>query len=228
MLKAGKAELKKVTQAQIGFGDSHNNSPHDINNHFHEIDIIGNPAISLMGQYNVLLPSSAAPFVPYYSSLLDAYAWRFIGLEKYLPGTYIKGLHEVGMMFLHDWGPVYPRNGMVNQPADAKAAAVIAQRASDIVTKLAQPHLYQPLLNSCGDHCEIDPVQENDPHTQYQMIYPTVQKSCLVFGHSDAMSLSPWGSEAAKKGDHRYIWVLWRHYHGCIQGGGKFIGSINF
>ena len=227
--EAGKIQIKQTTHFDLGSGHEHNNSQRDINNRFHEVDLIGNPALTLLSGYGLFLQSAAIPFNPYYSSLLDAYAWRYPALERFYPGSLIPGLHDVGEVLLHDWGPVYPRNGYVNQPDDAKAAAVNALRAALIVTKSDQPHVYQPLSDDCGDHCSIEPVKENNKNAQFQMIYPKLETTCTVFGQSDLGQLRPWQTDAATQGHNRYIWLLWRHYHGCIPDpDGKYLGSINF
>ncbi len=227
--QAGKVQMKQLVHFNMGSGNEHDNSHRDLNNKFHEVDIIGNPALSLLSGYKLILPSSATPYAPYYSSLMDAYAWRFPVLEKFYPGSIIPGIHEVGTLVLHDWGPVYPRNGYVNQPDDAKAAAVDALRASTIITALGQPHVYRPLSNTCGEHCSAYPVKENSKEAQYQMIYPKAEDQCTIFGGSDITSLRPWETDASSKGHDRYVWVLWRHYHGCIPNhGATYLGSINF
>jgi integrating conjugative element protein (TIGR03756 family) len=229
--KAGQAEMKHFTHFNLGSGgDENDNSHRDINNKFHEVDIIGNPALLILNSYTgFLLPSTAKPFVPYYSSLMDAYAWRFPALERFYPGSIIPGLDEVGTFILHDWGPVYPRNGYVNQPDDAKAGAVDALRASTIITALGQPHLYMPLSSNCGDHCKAYPVKQNSKNSQFQMIYPKEENQCTVFGGSDIGNLTPWEADASVKGHDRYVWILWRHYHGCIpKQGAKYLGSVDF
>ena len=228
--QTGQAEIKNMTHFNMGYGDSHDNSGLDVNNRFHEVDIIGNPALLVFKHIGgaVMLPSTARPYFPYYLSLLDAYTWRFPGVERLYPGALIPGLHDVGTIIIHDWGPVFPRNGYVNQPDDAKAGAVNAQRAADIITQDGQPHLYKELSNSCGVHCKAAPVAENSKQVEFQMIYPKVETSCMIFGKSDAGSAQPWGMDAAQAGNNRYVWVMWRHYHGCIQGHGKFIGSIDW
>lgn len=226
--KLGEVQLHHYTGVDLGYGHQSQNSQRDIDNHFHEVDIIGNPALIFLNRLGIILTSAATPFAYYYSSLADAYAWRFPLLEKLYPGSLVPGLHEVGTLLLHDWGPVYPRNGFVTQPDDAKAAAVIAHRAADIVTHFGQPHLYYSLSNSCGDHCDIQYFKENNDDAQFQMVYPIEEHECMVFGNSDITSPQPWGTEAAQKGDGRYVWILWRHYHGCVQGDGDYIGSIDF
>ena len=228
--KAGQAEMSHFTHFNLGAGGDENDDSHkDINNKFHEVDIIGNPALIVLNGINILMPSTAKPFVPYYSSLADAYAWRFPALERFYPGSIIPGLDDVGTIILHDWGSVYPRNGYVNQPDDAKAGAVAAVRASTIITGIGQPHVYMPLSNNCGDHCRAYPIKANSADTQFQMIYPKEKNQCIVFGGSDITSLTPWEADAAVDGHHRYVWILWRHYHGCIpKPGATYLGSVNF
>ena len=224
---AGQAQMKASTGNNLSDGASHDNASTDMNNRFHEVDIIGNPALLLLNTLPFMLTSIANPYEPYYSSLLDAYAWRFPALERFYPGSLIPGIHEVGTLILHDWGPVYPRNGYVNQPDDAKAAAVDTLRASTIITSVGAPHVYNPLLNNCGKHCTANLVSENSPLTQYQMIYPIAEKQCTVFGASDVTSLQPWETAASMAGNDRYVWVMWRHYSGCIQDhGATYLGSI--
>lgn len=187
--QAGKAQISHFAHFKLGSGDEHDNSHRDINNKFHEVDIMGNPALFLLSGYDVMLPSAVMPYTPYYSSLMDAYAWRY----------------------------------------DAKAAAVDALRVSTIITTLGQPHLYMPLSNACGSHCSVYPVKENSKNAQYQMIYPKVENQCTVFGGSDITSVTLWETNASSKGHDRYVWILWRHYHGCVQDhGAKYLGSINF
>jgi integrating conjugative element protein (TIGR03756 family) len=160
---------------------------------------------------------------------MDAYAWRFPGLERYYPGSLVPGLHDIGTPVINDWGPLYPRNGFVDQPDDAKAAAVDALRASSIVTQMGQAHVYWPLSNSCGDHCSILPVKENSTNAEYQMIYPKVETHCVVFGKAHHFTGKPWESDARQAGKDRYVWVLWRHYQGCIPDhSGIYLGSMNF
>src|SRR3990167_883123 len=43
--QVGQAVIKKVAHFNMGYGESHENSTQDINNRFHEVDIIGNPAL---------------------------------------------------------------------------------------------------------------------------------------------------------------------------------------
>ncbi len=60
------------------------------------------------------------------------------------------------------------------------------------------------------------------------MVYPDAENMCEPFGENDLKNLTPWHSNASQKGKGNYTWVLWRHYKGCIEGEGKYSGSINF
>ncbi len=61
-------------------------------------------------------------------------------------------MREIGTRTgLNLWGNVYPRGGFLHHVDDYKAAAVVAQRAGDIVTRRGQIHVYQPLLASASD-----------------------------------------------------------------------------
>lgn len=228
--RAGQIEMRHLIGFNLGAGgDEPDQTRRDINNKFHEVDIIGNPALAVIDHEPGMLPSTAIPFMPYYSSLLDAYAWRFPGLERFYPGSLIPGLDDVGVMVLHDWAQLYPRNGYVNQPDDAKAGAVDAIRAATIITALGQPHLYAPLSNHCGSHCKAYPAKANSKNTEFQMIYPDIQTQCMVFGGSDFTNPRSWETKASIKGHDRYIWVLWRRYHGCLPDpGAKYLSSVNF
>jgi integrating conjugative element protein (TIGR03756 family) len=158
--------------------------------------------------------------------LLDAYAWRTPAIEMAMfPQNLIPGIHIVGSLF-DNWGSVYPRTGFIQQPADAKAAAVIAERAADIATQANQPHVYNTLPSgSCGHDCTVNSAQENNSNTQWQMVYPIEETTCSSFGQNDLASPTPWGSDAAQQGNGNYTWILWRQYQGCIQVDGKFLGS---
>jgi len=114
--------------------------------------------------------------------MLDSAAWRgFPQLkttqikEAYTMVADIK--HHVGTG-LNYWGGIYPHEGKVTTSNDAKAVAVIAQRAGDMITSTGMiplsGHIYQSLSNQCGQECKAAPVQENSPDTEFQMVYPVV------------------------------------------------------
>lgn len=226
---AGDAELKRKVGFELGVGNESSGSTHDQNTHFKEVDIIGNPAIVFFTKHSkVFLPSEAQPFVPYYLSLADAYLWRSPLVEAGLyPQFLVPGVHIVGSL-IDNWGSIYPRTGFIEQPADGKAAAVIAQRAASIATH-ASLHIYKTLASgACGEHCKVDPANENDKNTKWQMIYPSSENTCMMFGQNDLDQPHSWGNDLAEKGNGNYVWILWRRYRGCVPGDGKYVGQIDF
>jgi len=61
------------------------------------------------------------------------------------PASLIPGLRELGQFPFYTWGNVFPRTGWSTQSSEPKAAALVAQRAGDIVTRHGQPHVYWPV-----------------------------------------------------------------------------------
>lgn len=229
---AGNAQNKAVTGFSLGGGQTSRGDQHNNDTHLKEVDVIGNPIVNSVFGNATFLPSQANPYFPYYESLLDAMAWRYPLLEMILePQGDVPGLHEIGKWPLSSWGPVYPRTGFSAHPNDAKDAAITAFRASHIVTRIGQPHLYKPISadpTSCGAGCVTQSVVENDDRTQWQMLSPLTSNTCEMFGQNDSTQLREWGSQAAMLSGGAYVFNLWRLYQGCIPGAGNYIGSINF
>ncbi len=101
-------------------------------------------------------PGATVPLVPYFLSTLDAIGWRHGIPEQVYPEALVPGLREVGGIFSGDmWGNLYPRSGFLHQTDDYKTAAVIAQRAGDITTRIGQLHVYLPMRAALKDarHC---------------------------------------------------------------------------
>lgn len=117
---------------------------------FREADLIGHPLGPLPAIPGLACPAPIVPFLPYYVSAVDGLGWRVPELEWLLyPSSLIPGLREIGHWPMNTWGPVHPRTGYLLTPDPAKAGAVAAQRAGDIVTRSGQfPHIYLPLPGS--------------------------------------------------------------------------------
>jgi len=80
--------------------------------------------------------------MPYLLSTLDTLAWRYNLPEMVYPEALILGMRKIGgRLSMNLWGSVYPRGGFLHQVDDHKAAAVIAQRAGNIVTRRGQVFL---------------------------------------------------------------------------------------
>jgi hypothetical protein len=124
---------------------------------------------------------------------------------------------------LVNWGSAVPFEGKIQTSNDAKAAAVIAQRASNLITTSGNNrwgHIFHPLSTRCGSACTAATIQENNPDTEFQMIYPRAENTCQVFGQTIAF-----GEEAEMKTKGAYLWVLWRKYEGCVEGVGTYVGK---
>ena len=201
---------------------------------FRETDAIGHPLSSLSGTAagsGYLCQSQTTSFFPYFQSGIDALSWRQEVSEIFYPASFIPGLRELGTWPLQTWGGVYPRTGWTTQAEEPKAAAINAQRAGNIVTRTAQPHIYIPITSSSSSSQQVwppGPLIENDHRTgTWQMLVPRSESSCAVFGLDDRLSLVGWGGgRVDSEGD--YVWNLWRPYKCCNRNGTWFLGSIDW
>lgn len=224
--KAGQAAEQQIVSSlshdDAGSGQHSYGDIHEQNTFFKQADVVGNPGLVTMNQPE-LLSSTASPLTPYYQSMLDAAMWR--GFPNVPPVLAEEGYAIVADVTRHvgtlpiNWGGIYPHEGKVATTNDAKAAAVIAQRAGDLITSTAIPgHIYQPLSNQCGVHCEAAPIKENSDKTQFQMISPIQENTCDYFGKT-----LTYGEDAEKQTNGAYAWIIWRYYRGCRQGAGTFV-----
>lgn len=197
---------------------------------FKSSDAIGHPSASVTMAYRC--ESQATSYNPYFVSGTDSIAWRLGIPETAYPDALIPGRREIGNFPSNTWGSVYPRSGFINQSSDAKAAAVVAQRVGDIVTRSGQPHVYQSLTGSVGgSSMRVWPPEALEENTNkggsWQMLAPEVSNSCEVFGENDTASVAGWdGGKQAESGN--YAWTLWRPYQCCKREGQYFLYSVNF
>jgi len=212
--------------AQAG-GDGTTNEEHENNMaRFKNADVIGHPGLvafnEFLSGFGYSCSGAGIPLMPYLVSTLDTVAWRYNIPEMVYPEALIPGLRDIGStLTLNQWGSVYPRGGFLHQADDYKTAAVVAQRAGDIVTRSLQPHVYLPLLatRSAG-YWPAGALIENAPSTgKWQELTPTPSMSCNVFPMTVA------GREALDGG---YAWALWRPYSCCQRRGQIFLFSIDF
>lgn len=191
---------------------------------FKYADALGHPATLLIGGSipGYSCESAATPLKPYFLSTLDSLAWRTGMPESLYPEAMIPGRRELGNQRNADmWGNIYPRSGFVSQTDDDKAAALVAQRVADIITRTGEPHVYQSLKGRKKDgYWPPDAVEENTGtrNHKWQRLTPSVSSSCAVF---------PDGSHAAPE-DGNAAFALWRPYSCCKKRGQKFLGSTNF
>lgn len=224
--KAGEQSQQMIvnglTGLKVGGGRHAITEPTEQAVFFKEVEILGNPGLSILPP-QTLLTSTAVPLKPYYQSLLDSASWRGLPQAKipFLEEAYALTTifnHHIGKLPV-DWGTIFPREGHVVSSNDAKAAAVLAQRAADLLTtSLAFGHIFQPLAIYCGIECQAAMIHENSEKIKFQMIYPIEEEVAAVFGKTIS-----YGEKAETKTNGAYVWILWRHYEGCIQSEGKFI-----
>jgi integrating conjugative element protein (TIGR03756 family) len=193
---------------------------------FKNADVIGHPGGAVFSQFarqsGYACPGGGTMLAPYFLSALDSIAWRQNIPEMVYPEALTPGLREIGSRTsVNLWGAVYPRGGFLHGVDDYKSAAVVAQRAGDIVTRRGQIHVYQPLLAKRRDgYWPAGPLKESDPSTgKWQELTPTPSQRCAVFPNDLTHSHSP-------KGD--YAWALWRPYSCCQRRGQTFLGSTDF
>ncbi|PHM37799.1 integrating conjugative element protein [Xenorhabdus mauleonii] len=190
---------------------------------FKYADAIGHPATTLIGGQipGYSCKSAATPLMPYFLSTLDTVAWRSGLPESFYPEALIPGQRELGSQMRGNmWGNLYPRAGFVTQADEDKAAAVVAQRVADIITRTGQPHVYQPLTGQRRDgYWPPPPVTENTgtKNHQWQRLSPQLSQSCAVF---------PDGTHsAAMNGNQAY--ALWQPYSCCKRRGQRFLSSTD-
>ncbi|SFQ19334.1 TIGR03756 family integrating conjugative element protein [Pseudomonas borbori] len=191
---------------------------------FKNVDGIGHPggwaATQLAAQSGYACASGATAFMPYYLSTLDTVAWRHGIPESVYPEAVTPGLREIGSQAARNmWGNLYPRQGFLVQSDDFKAAAVMAQRAGDVITRNGQPHVYWPLTPAPRDgYWPPGPIVENDGSThKWQLLHPQRQNTCAIFP-----------SNTVQSADGGYTWSLWRPYSCCKREGQTFLFSLDF
>lgn len=222
---AEKSIVSSLAKAPAGGGQHSFQTPLEQNTFFKEVDVIGNPALAALPTDPVLLSSVATPLKPYFQSMLDSMLWRGFPPEAEPEQAYAIGASIARYIGNSGgavtWGSAVPTEGKVATSNDAKAAAVIAQRAGNLLTAThSWGHVYQSLATSCGTECTAATLQENNNQTQFQRIYPDTQTSCSVFGQT-----TTYGEDIETQAQGAYVWVLWRKYSGCIPGNGVYIGK---
>ncbi|MFF0977557.1 TraU family protein, partial [Proteus mirabilis] len=115
----------------------------------------------------------------------DSVSWRLGVPEMAYPEALIPGKREIGAQSRGAmWGNLYPRSGFVTQQDGGKAAAVVAQRVADIITRTGQVHTYVPLKGHRRDgYWPPEAVTENTgtKNHQWQRLSPGLKNSCGVF-----------------------------------------------
>lgn len=186
------------------------------------------------GGTDYLCPPSIAGFGLAFQSDLDTWFWRgMVPLESVYPEPWLPGMREIGSGALQTWGSVWPRQGTIFQPHPLKAAAVAAQRAGDIISYKAQPHIYTPLQLDTDKNYKFfgfQGIREHDKkHTLWQRVFPKPQKTCAVFGDDDSSVFPAGFGDGHNLGSRGSVWTAWRRQDCCIKpnsGVGFFLFSM--
>lgn len=218
--------LSAATSTSKGGGSGTTNSAHENNlAAFKNVDVIGHPGIIAFNAFasgsGYACSGAGTPYVPNMLSTLDYVAWRYGVPESVFPQSVTPGVREIGSRStLNLWGNVYPRSGFLHQADDYKAAAVMAQRAGDVVTRNGQVHVYQPLIAMPQPgYWPAGELRETEIRTgKWQQLAPITSPTCSVF---------PDASPALQATDGGYAWALWRPYSCCKREGQTFLRSTD-
>lgn len=213
-----------------------------------ESSVIGSPGLipvsEFLGSMEYFCKSGVTPFMPYYSSGIDQFSWKYPYADFLHPGTFIPGMNEVGermdgesrnFLATGRFGNVYPRIGALVQTDDYRAAMVMAQRTADIVTDPYATHLYSYLGKrpNQGGQGQWPPgkIEEwTSKEGKWQMLTPYMDTTCHIFGEpSTRQSLSgaddPYSHRRSDVG--AYSLHLWRATSCCARKGQTLIAVID-
>lgn len=230
---------------------------------YNEANVVGSPAAEIVRntlKYTVpsinggpfLCKSTVQPLFPYFMSEIDVVAWRTSHVNFANSATWIPGKREIShstgvASALKTWGGVYPRVGHVMQNEPSKAAAVVSQRAIDIMTQPNQiPHIYTPYGYTGvrmfpappeSYECGGDDGDGNwnfatcnrgtsfaqwmggadEKRVAWQMLIPQESSSCEAFGAEGEWARG----KTTEHGNNG--WNYWREYTCCKPGPGWLI-----
>ncbi|MYD42986.1 MAG: TIGR03756 family integrating conjugative element protein [Gammaproteobacteria bacterium] len=192
---------------------------------FFEASVFGHPLTDLpLSADKLFCQAQTRAAKPYYLSSLDAVAWRFWSLDAVQEASVEPGMREIGASQFQSWGAVYPRTGFVVQQSPPKAAAMVAQRACDIVVNPRRDHIAANLETPAPYTTVPNKLDERDPSTGlWQMISPLVDSACELFGSADAA----WDAGRMDQ-SQAFIWNLWRPYECCEKLSDVYLGAVHF
>lgn len=192
---------------------------------FFEANVFGHPLEEIPFEIDKLFCKSVTKAgKPYYQSTLDALAWRFAPIESMRPEALVPGRREIGISRGISWGSIYPRSGFITQQSPAKAAAVVAQRACDIVIGPRGHHVALALESPEPYTTVPSYLNERESVTGlWQMISPKVDTSCDLLGVDDPN----WDLGRIDE-SRAFIWNLWRPYECCERRGSTYLGTVDF
>ena len=168
----------------------------------------------------------------YFDSDLDIPSWRWGGMDSLTLAAIVPGEREIGNWPKYNWGHLYPRTGWNTQHSEPKAAAIVAQRVGDFLTRSSEPHVYDDIVGQpvfVEDEkftWSPDKLKENtNEEGWFQMMSPKFEQ-CTVFGEDDTTDKRGWGGGRVAD-DGEYYFALWRPYTCCEVSDG-FLIDIDF
>jgi integrating conjugative element protein (TIGR03756 family) len=179
------------------------------------VDVIGNPFTLLHFPF-LNLKVDTVPYLPYYQSDLDVLGRLGIA-EMMRMETWNPLGNPIGRGAFNHWSYEFPRSMSVNVDNNYKASLVAALRATDIVTNQNTLHTVQSTSNSCGIHCSVSNVieEQTEQHAIWQEVYPYDRH--IHIGEDDHLNIQSLGAEDENAGQGNYVFVVWRHYRGCVE-----------
>ena len=184
------------------------------------VDVLGSPGMIVHVPF-ATLRSATWPNEPFYQSMLDTPGRMGIA-ETLEPGTYNPLGGYIGTFMKH-WAPEFPRTMTVDNDNDYIASTSIALHAADIVTNDNSLHVVHSASDSCGTNCAIANVipESSDSHEIWEEVYPNDHH--ITLGKFNLMPGHPIGHRDIVKGHGNYVYMIWRHYKGCVQHSGSLI-----
>ena len=226
-----------------------NQFSHTLN--YFEVDIVGNPVADLFGRIpgRFMCRSDVDPLHPYFASSIDASAWRSLNTNSEVNSSLLEQ-SEVSAAPGITWGPLLPRTGFVLQPHPAKAAAVAATRAIDIVTRELGNHIATPYTTNTstrsirrGDTTASNPKSCSDSGGTWRETkntsgcettvwqqwrsLPTDNRRWQMLAPEPARQCRQFGTAKAPSSssiDGRYGWHYWQRYR-CCRKRGFYLGE---
>ena len=226
-----------------------NQFSHTLN--YFEVDIVGNPIADLFGRIpgRFMCRSDVDPLHPYFASSIDASAWRSLNTNSEVKSSLLEQ-SEVSAAPGITWGPLFPRTGFVLQPHPAKAAAVTATRAVDIVTREIGNHIATPYNTNTsprsirrGDPTAPNPKSCSDSGGTWRETkntsgcettvwqqwrsLPTDNRRWQMLAPEPARQCRQFGTAKAPSSasiDGRYGWHYWQRYR-CCRKRGFYLGE---
>lgn len=167
----------------------------------------------------IFCPINVTPFVPYYLSGLDSAQWRtgypVTDPQHSLTITNPSSKDVIGANN-EKWGYMFPREGTVNNPSDAKVGTVVAVRAASV-------------LNDKRNNIRVvnKPDDSNHGFGGWGKLFPklgdTTPNSKQAACHKKASNTGVINNE-----NGGYAWTYWRRYNCDLRTTGIYITTVNF